>query len=225
MIMKNIYRLLIFSILLLIYSCSNDFLHEQQRVNVESADTLFMADFDAVTILNFNLLQAGNAKWRVFQYPNGVKVESLEGNYTDGHSSIKLNVPFRYDIGGGFGLLLFPLVFDVDGIGLVRYPLLLFHGGYPKFLWTGNYYDFEYTTEASFPFQCGGQGVLLWEISDKPSWITVVKQNGILSPGETEHVKLVVSKGNLPNGTYNGVIRFNNNSEEKYFELRVQMKI
>jgi hypothetical protein len=148
----------------------------------------------------------------------------MTGSFSNGKSSIRLSVPFRDEIGGGLGLSLFPLVFDVDGIGLVRYPLLLLHCGYPKFMWNGNFCGFEYGGELNYSFQ-SGPGVLMWEIVSKPSWVTVDKQIGILFPGNTEKLKLTVSRGNMANGTYDGVIRFKHNSEDKFFDLRVQMKV
>lgn len=205
-------------------SCNNDFLHVEQKVGEPVADTIFMTDFDQQIPVNFNLSQAGNARWRVFQFPAWLKVSPMEGRFTDGKSSFQLEVPDKNAI-AQWGVLSLPLVFEVDGIGLVSYPFQYLNFGRPRSGLSTYELSLEYQSLAVFTIHNMDGGILIWEIKDKPSWISVSKQSGYLNPNSAEQITLLISRDNMAKGNYSGEINIATNSIEQNLKLKVSMKV
>ncbi len=109
-------------------SCNNDFLHVEQKIGSLVKDTIYMTDFDSQFDVSFNLAKAGNAHWRVLQYPAWMTISPMEDNFIEGKSSFQIVVPDKTFI-STYGAINLPLVFDVDGVGLVQYPLVFFNFG------------------------------------------------------------------------------------------------
>ncbi|HNX79985.1 MAG TPA: hypothetical protein PKJ24_08875, partial [Prolixibacteraceae bacterium] len=170
---------LIFLILSAAFSCSNDFLNQEKPVAAPVADTIRMTSLETVKAVTFNLPNAGNAHWRVYQFPAWMKITPMEGNFNDGESSFQVNI---VDPGAipQFGILSLPLAFDVDGIGYVQYPFLLLNFGNPQPTLSVNTQSLDYQSAGSFHVNNSGGGILLWEIKSKPSWMTLSPEEGYL---------------------------------------------
>lgn len=210
-------------ILMAFYSCSNDYLHVKQKVAGTIGDTIYMSDLETEKTVDFNLPQGENAHWRILQFPSYLSVSPLEGNFTDGRSSFKLSNLYKI---GQWGVLNLPLVFDVEGIGLVQYPLQYMNFGSPNALFTYSL-NLEYQTAGSFFIRNLDGGILTWEIKDKPAWLTIInsKQKGILAPGEEEVFSVLISRDNLTKGNYSGEITIWMNTTEKSKKIQVVMKV
>jgi hypothetical protein len=210
--------------LLAFISCNNDFLHVEQKVSDQVTDTISMSNLDASFPVNFNLPQAGNAHWRVLQFPTWMKVSQNEGNFSEGKSTFQLEIPDKYMI-PGYGIIDCQLVFEVKGIGLVQYPIRFMNFGNPHCGLSTYDISLEYQSLAVFTIQNMEGGILLWEIKDKPSWISVSKQSGYLNPNSAEQITLLISRDNLEKGSYSGEINIATNSNEQNLKLKVSMKV
>lgn len=220
---KIMMRIIEVLMLILFYSCSNDYLHEKQKIADPVGDTIFMSDLETEKLVDFNLPQGGNTRWRILQFPSYLSVTPLEGSFTDGRSSFKLRNLYKI---GQCGVLNLPLVFDVEGIGLVQYPLQYMNFGSPNALFTYSL-NLEYQTTGSFFIRNLDGGILTWEIKDKPAWLTIInsKQKGILAPGEEEAFSVLISRDNLTKGNYSGEITVWMNTTEKSKQIQVTMKV
>ena len=206
------------------FSCSNDFLQGEKNLEAQVTDTIRMTDFETELPVVFNLPEAANGHWRVFQFPAWLKVTPMEGHFTNGKATFQLELPDKTYI-PQWGLLELPLIFDVEGIGLVQYPFQFFNFGNPQ---SGlSTYDLmlSYQSAGSVTIQNNGGGILLWEVKDKPSWISVSKSTGSLNPNYAEQLKLTISRDGMAKGDYSGQITIATNSIQQNLTLKISIKV
>ena len=223
---NNIFKsLLVFFSLSTVFSCSNDFLNQEKPVAAPVADTIRMTSLETVKAVTFNLPNAGNAHWRVYQFPAWMKITPMEGNFNSGQSSFQVNMVDPAAI-PQFGILSLPLAFDVEGIGYVQYPFLLLNFGNPQPTLSVNTLSLDYQSAGSFHVNNSGGGILLWEIKSKPSWITIAPEEGYLDSYKSEQITFTIKRDNLAKGDYSGDIIITTNSLQRpSLTLRVTMKV
>jgi hypothetical protein len=217
--------LLVFYSLFAAFSCSNDFLNQEKPVAAPVADTIRMTSMETVKSVTFNLPNAGNAHWRVFQLPAWMKITPMEGNFNNGQSSFQVNIVDPVTI-PQFGILSLPLAFDVEGIGYVQYPFLLLNFGNPQPSLSTLSLSLEYQSTTTFHIYNLGGGILLWEIKSKPDWITLSKSEGYLNSNSSDQIILAIKRDNLGKGDYEGTIILGTNSTSlPTLTLNVKMKV
>lgn len=219
-----IYKILSFSLALAAYSCSNNFLHQDQKTITPIADTIFMTDLVSEMRVQFNFSQGGNGRWRIQQFPAWMEVTPLEGKFVGNNSSFTLRIPDKSLI-AQWGAYDLPLVFEVEGSGLVKYPFLFMNFGSPHITLSNNNLLLDYGSMGNFAIRDIENGILIWEIKDKPSWLTLSSQNGILKPGEENNIIVTTNRDKLSYGDYSGVITLAVNSYEKELKVQVSMKV
>lgn len=223
--MKKLTNLFSFFITVLGFcSCSNDFLHEQLPKGPVIADTLFMNDLDSQKVVNFSLPSAGNAHWRIYQHPAWMDIIPKEGDFSEGVSSFEIQSKgfFALRQPGTFPL---PLVFEVEGLGLVEYPIQFTYYGRPEFVFSTQDIMFDYRSLGQFTISNYNTGVLVWEINDQPSWLNVSVKKGILNQNQSVTISLLVSRERVGKGTYTGTINIANNSLNPNRKVNVSMKV
>jgi hypothetical protein len=208
----NIFKsLLVFLSLSAAFSCSNEFLNQEKPVAAPVADTIRMTSLETAQTVNFNLLQAGNAHWRVFQFPSWTKITPMEGNFNDGKTSFQVEIIDKSLI-PTTGLLSLPLVFDVEGTGYVQYPFLLINFGNPQPVLSTSLLTLDYQTNSNFTLHNTVGGILLWEVTSKPSWIKLSSEEGYLNVSSAQQIFLTITRDNLTKGDYSGEIVISTNS-------------
>jgi len=217
--------LLIFLVFPAAFSCSNDFLNQDKPVAAPVADTIRMTSLEQRKTIPFNLPKAGNTAWRVYQFPAWMKITPMEGNFNNGQSSFQVEI-FNPGAIPQFGILSLPLAFDVEGIGYVQYPFLLLNFGNPQPTLSVNALTLDYQSTGSFHVNNSGGGILLWEITSKPAWITLSMQEGYLDSYTSNQINFTIKRDNLPKGDYSGDIVIATNSLNRpALTLRVTMKV
>lgn len=205
-------------------SCSNDFLNVKQTVELQLQDTILMTNLDPQLAVNFNLQDAGNKHWRIQQFPAWLTVSPLEGNFSDSKSSFQLQIPVENAI-PQWGMFSIPLVFEVEGFGLVQYPFHFINFGRPNIGYNPKNMVLDHQSSGIITIENWGEGIMVWEIKDKPAWLTVSKQNGYLEPGKSEQLTVLISRGNLAKGDYSGQINIAVIAVEENLKINVSMKV
>lgn len=216
--------LLTFAILLIINSCSNDFLHEEKIIYSQLIDTIKMNDMETEKTVVIHLPEDINAKWHIAQFPSWLKLSQIEGTSSDGKITIDLQVPNRYII-QKLGVVDVPLIFEVEGLGYIQYPFRLINYGYPEPFVSKSNLNISYRTKDDFFIQNSSQSILIWEIIQKPAWLTVSKAKGKLESVNTDNISVTVSRDNLPKGNYEGKIVIKVNSPEQTITVNVTMEV
>lgn len=219
-----IFHFLSVLIFIAISSCNNSFVKQDQIAEIVVPDTIFMSDQFSSQTFNFNYAEAGNAKWRVFQMPAWVKTRPLEGRFENGKTTFDIiNDPITR--APEYGFFDIPLVFEIEGIGLVKYPFMYMNIGAPEIIFSSNAILLGTKPAGVFSFRNNNGGIYLWEITSKPSWLFVSRINGTLNAGGEESIKISVLRENLPKGVYAGTIKMKGNSLQKEFAIQVFIQI
>lgn len=210
---------------LFLISCSNDFLKQEQIAADPVADTIRMTSLESLKAVGFSIEKAGNSHWRVVQLPKWVNITPMEGSFSNGKSSFQIELLDKTSI-PQWGVLNLPLVFEVDGIGYVQYPFQFLNFGNPQ---TGlSTYDLtlNYQSTGVFTLHNTGGGILLWEVKNKPSWITLSEQSGYLNANSALPINLTITRNNMAKGDYSGEIVIATNSIDKpNLQLKVSIKV
>lgn len=206
------------------YSCSNDFLKQEQLSSKQITDTIFVTDQVATVAARFNLSGGNNAKWRVFQYPSWIKVVPSEGQFQNGESSFQLQQDLS-NTAPQFGFFQLPLIFEVVGVGLVSYPLLYLKAGSPNVSIDPQTITLGYQTSTSFKFRNNYDGYFIWQLLEKPSWVKLTEESGTLEMGKEKSIGIEIIRDNLPRGNYSGEIKFKGNSANKDLNIKISIQV
>ncbi len=227
---KNISKIANFHLLLILiaflFGCNNDFLNKEYYLVEGSEDTIKLSSIDPEIEYELRLSSAKNAKWSLFQSPGLIDIEPKKGEFIDGKSVIKLKKiqsPYGVSI---VGIQNRSVTFDVEGIGLIIYPLSYFEYGTPvgsilpnKLVLDNQYFSTITIENTDRP------GILTWELIELPSWIKASKKKGALYPSESEDIGISVIRDNLDKGDYTGRIVVSTNMVEEIKMIKVSMKI
>jgi hypothetical protein len=209
----------------LLSSCSNEFLKQETFTSEQINDTIYFSDQISVVSSTFNYPRGNNAKWRVLQLPAWMKVIPMEGHFENGKSSFQLEQdPNTASI--PYGISQLPLVFEVEGVGLVDYPLFYIKAGNPVVAASSAILNLRNETKGSFSITNNGGGYYVWNVIDKPSWLTFSKNQGVLEMFRSELFELNITRDGLEKGEHTGIIRIAGNSlNAPIIEIKVTIQV
>lgn len=211
------------SLVMLVSSCSDDFLYQSPPDTFGSTDTIFITNLSAQLSVPFEFGKGGMNEWRVLQYPAWIDVEPMNGRFSNGSSSFSLTV--RPDwFPGGYGFFVFPLVFDVSGVGLVEYTIVYLNLGNPV-MGTSPIVNIGENSSGSFYVRNEGGGILLYEITGLPSWLEIEEKQGIVEQQQIQYINFKVNRTGLTKGDYAGMIHIGSNAKQGPVSIPVQMKV
>lgn len=210
-------------LVLLVSSCSDDFLYQSPPDTFGSTDTIFITNLSAQVNVPFQFEKGGMNEWRVLQYPAWIDVEPMNGRFANGSSTFSLTV--RPDwFPGGYGFFVFPLVFDVSGVGLVEYTIVYLNLGNPV-MGISPIVNIGENSSGSFYIRNEGGGILLYEITGLPSWLEIEEKQGIVEQQQIQYINFKVNRTGLTKGDYAGMIHIGSNAKQGPVSIPVQMKV
>jgi len=210
---------------LFLVSCSNDFLKQEQIAADPVADTIRMTSMESLKAVSFSIEKAGNSHWRVLQLPKWINITPMEGFFSNGKSSFQVELLDKNSI-PQWGVLNLPLVFEVDGIGYVQYPFQLLNWGNPQTGLSTYNLTLNYQSAGVFTLHNTGGGILIWEVKNKPSWITLSEQSGYLNANSALPINLSITRDNMAKGDYSGeIVIATNSNAQTTLQLRVSIKV
>jgi hypothetical protein len=140
-----------------------------------SADSIFITNKTQSFNASFDFKTSGSRSWHLYQFPKWLDVTPKEG-YLNNNSSV--NLQFRIDqnqINLDFGVYTYPLIFNIEDMGLLSNTIVYANLGDPSIEITPNNFEIENTLSNNFEILNRGNGILYWEIINSPSWITIEK--------------------------------------------------
>ena len=195
---------------LLMPSCNSDFLETAPLNTIQSQDTIFINNKSGVVNYEMKVPGAGNASWRILQYPTAFNFQPFEGKLNNNYSMLTITA----NPGGdqyGYGYYQLPLVIDVEGVGLVEYPIIYINFGNPSMrVWPT--IDLEERESGSINIENQGGGILVWEIVSKPSWINLTRTQGVMESSGYDVVMFTVDRTGLEPGTHAGIVQIASNA-------------
>lgn len=195
---------------LLMSSCNNDFLETAPLNTLKSQDTIFITNKSGMVNFEMKVPGAGNASWRILQYPTAFNFEPFEGKMGNNSSVISI-IPSPDGDQYGYGYFQFPLVIDVEGVGLVEYPIVYLNFGNPSIrVWPT--VDLAERESGSINIENQGGGILVWEIISKPEWLYMTRSQGVMESTGYDVVMFTVDRTGLEPGTHSGELQIASNA-------------
>jgi len=195
---------------LLMSSCNNDFLETAPLNTLKSQDTIFITNKSGMVNFEMKVPGAGNASWRILQYPTAFNFEPFEGKMGNNSSVISI-IPSPVGDQYGYGYFQFPLVIDVEGVGLVEYPIIYLNFGNPT-MYVYPSVDLGESESGSINIENQGGGILLWEIISKPEWLHMTHSQGVMESTGYDVVMFTVDRTGLEPGTHAGTVQIASNA-------------
>lgn len=216
------YILSIGTLLFAVMSCSNKFLEENEAELYGISDTLFLTSNDENVQVSLQTSLNDN-DFTIYMQPKYLLFNSMHGRIHNGNISLDLTVlhanldeyqPFSYSW----------VVLDVENVGLVAFNVVYTNYRnvsvqcYPTSL------TFTSADPLEFIITNTGSGLLAWEITAIPDWLTVSQTEGTLLPYNNQPVEVRILPQMVTIGeAYTGSIKIGNNSGSGYYTLPVSI--
>lgn len=171
---RIIKSLVLFTLLCLIASCSNDFLKENQNnviIPLGVSDIYISPDW-STTSRHFKLPSLKDADYEIVSKPTWLNVGSLSGHLSDSIADIQCSAT-KNSTFSTVGIYIDFMTVKADGKNY-KVPVTYITEGNPKVLvqnsLTLSYSVYSY---ASLQIQNTGLGILMWNVTSMPEWLAV----------------------------------------------------
>jgi len=209
----------------LVFSCSNDFLDMQYPTNYIPGDSLFvMSDVPSFEHA-LDMRNSKPANWKLFQFPKWLEITPKEGSANPGAS---VNLQFsvtKNEMYFDLGIFALPLVFEVEDVGLVQHTVVVWNVGEPEISNTPSVIEVDYTLQGMYQIVNSGHGILLWEVVNKPAWLTLETTEGMLNAHEYGIWHYSVNPEGLEPGDYSGKVEIRSNASASTFFIDFKFTI
>jgi len=195
--MKNLFQNIAFIIILLVtFSCNNDFLTENQSLLSYESSIVVSPDWESN---DYTIFQQGfgNAKFTVSKAPEWLKISSSSGQFSNSYAILNCKANAYSDF-SEIGLYYTYLTLSVEGKGDLDIPVVYINEGNPVISANNslkiNYNDLLYGN-FQFKIKNTGYGILFWTVIQHPEWLKLYNRNewtsdnevgGIIAPNETD---------------------------------------
>lgn len=225
--------------LLVVASCSNDFLEENKKqIDGYHLDGyLFVnpsTDFSEVAV---TLPDLKNKDFKVLQYPKIIHFKSFNGHIDEaGNLTFNIKVDNFDSPVSVKPTELGDIILNVSDFGLLSIPVVNINYGIPKASVSEGWFDFDISRDAKeFRVENYENGVLFYKLSQKPSWIRIgipyvsnewleIDSVKVLSPNSLATYNAIPDVEGLSPGIHEGEIVFETSDPSKPV-LRINVKI
>jgi hypothetical protein len=158
-----------------IFSCSNDFLSENpENSSVTVAETIIFVSPDwEVRDYPVSAAYAGNAKFSITSAPKWLNIVENTGKFKNDSANIRLSAIFNSDF-SEVGIYNGVINLELENKGLYQVPVFYINEGNPEIETTSDLtFGYNFGQENLLTIKNNGEGILVWEITEHPKWITV----------------------------------------------------
>jgi hypothetical protein len=201
-------------------ACSDRFLEENNVELYGLSDTLFLTSND-VNVQATLQTSLGNHDFTIYMHPKCLLFNSMHGKIINGSISIDLTVlndcisawdPYYYTM----------VVLDVEDVGLVAFNVVYTNYRNVSLYCFPASLTFTSADSLEFILFNNGFGLLAWQITAVPEWLTVSQNEGTILPGNSRPVTVRILPDMItPGQAYSGSIKIGNNSGSGYYTLPV----
>lgn len=213
------------TVLLAAMSCSNKFLEENEVDLYTISDTLFLTSYDENVQVSLQTPLDEDYDFTIFMLPRWLSFESMHGKIENGYISMDISV-LHEEVPAGNPVFYSTVYLDVEELGMIS--LTVSYTSYRNA--EMQYYPSTMTFESASPQELSivntGQGLLVWEITSKPDWLTVSLTYDTLYPSVYRAVEVGIIKELLtPGEIYAGTIMILSNARFSHFTIPVDVRL
>ncbi|MCG6190802.1 BACON domain-containing protein [Maribellus maritimus] len=219
-------NLVLFSILsFVVISCGNEFLDTQMPSNYIDGDSIVVMSDVGSFEYEFDMLSAGPGDWKLFQFPIWLDISPKDG-MLNGNSRVNFQFTVnKQEMYVDLGLYAFPLIFDVENVGLVENTVVLANVGEPEINETPSEINADYTFKGQYQIVNSGHGILMWQVVHKPNWLQLNVTEGILNSHEYGIWDYSIDPSGFEAGEYSGQVEIQSNASEQNFIINFNFTI
>lgn len=201
-------------------SCSNKFLEENEVDLYGIADTLFLTSYDESVQATLQT-SLGDHDYTIYMQPKFVSFSSMHGKISNG--SISLDLTVLHESADAWQPFVYTMVLiDVEDVGLVGINVVYANYRNVSLYFSPSSLNFTSPDSLEFTLSNSGYGLLTWEITAIPDWLSASQYEGTILPGNYQHVTVRVLPDMVTSGqAYSGSIQIGSNSGFGYYTLPV----
>ncbi len=200
-------------------ACNNDFLSTVKPLVLQT-DTLVITDLTTDTVFQVNIPGAGNQSWKLIARPHWLKVDNMSGTFSNGKTEL-LTHRLPGEESNDFPVTVNPITIQVEGIGLVTIPIGYIRLGNPVIKYNNSTIKLTNNTVTQFTFSNTGGGLWLWKITQKPDWLNISQESGVVYSNNNLTLKMSIDKNKLKNGSSCIPVIISSNATEKLIILTI----
>jgi len=215
---------ILFLLSIITCSCNNDFLDTQIPSNRVAGDSIMVLSDAGSFNYEFDMRSA-DGNWQLLQFPRWLEVSLKEG-ILNGNSKVNLQLTVnKQEIYVDLGLYSFPLIFNVDNVGLIENTVVLANVGEPEIKNTPSEITADYTFKGQYQIVNSGHGILIWKVVNKPEWLQLNVTEGILNSHESGIWNYSIDVTGLKPGDYSGQVEIQSNAGNQNFIINFHFTI
>jgi len=204
-------------------SCTDEFLDRNNAEWYSISHPLLLDSYHEKVAISLQIPDRINSVFTVSSRPRWLNAMTKQGTVTAGRLDLimvvdKKNLPaWNYDYTGN-------VILEIEGYGFVIIPVIYTDYGSPTVYCSPQEVVFNDTLSRSFSIMTPDQGILVWEISDAPAWLSFSKTSGILPYGETDWITATIVEDKITPATeVSGIIKITSNSSAGSYLLNVRV--
>jgi hypothetical protein len=187
--MKTIIRFTHLAVILMVFfSCNNDFLDKNNTSYYSSGDTIFLNNQQQNVNLEYTLNSIANKSYMIVYQPKWITFSSMEGKITDGTVKLSFSINPENSPIASMGEYPTTIVLDVESLGIITIPVVYSNFGNPTMVCSPTSLTFESLTPKTFTITNTTNGVLYWQIANIPEWLKLSAISGTLTYGQSKTI-------------------------------------
>ena len=207
-------------------ACNSDFLDNQENEGYFTLeDTVVITNLAQESSITLTIPNAGNASYTVSVIPKWLEIDRMQGRFNNNTVELHYTVnqlPEFNQMGfyqGQFGI-------HVEGLGTFYGVIYYGNLGNPTMGISPTNLSLGTSLSTTLRITNTAQsGILAWQVSDLPEWLTADQNIGFLYPNESVNIVFSRLGTNLDFGDYESTISILNNSPTPDFRIPVSMKV
>jgi len=207
-------------------ACNSDFLDNQENEGYFTLeDTVVITNLAQESSITLTIPNAGNASYTVSVIPKWLEIDRMQGRFNNNTVELHYTVNQLPDF-SQLGFYEGQFAIHIEGLG--TFYGVIFYGnlGNPTMSISPTSLSLGTSLSAIVRITNSSQsGILAWQVSDLPDWLTTEQTIGFLYPSESIDITFNRRVTNLDFGDYEATISILNNSPTPDFRIPISMKV
>ena len=206
-------------------SCSNKFLEDNEVDLYSLSDTLFVTSFDQDKQVSLQTPLDKDYDFTIYMLPRWLSFKSMHGKIEDGHFTLDFTV-LHEEVPASQAVFYSILYLDVEGLGMISLTLAYTSYSNAEMQYSPTTLTFASASSQQLTVTNTGQGLLVWEVTSKPEWLTMSLTKDTLYPWEYRAIDVGIVKEMLTTGELKtGTIMILSNARFSHFTIPVSVTL
>jgi hypothetical protein len=204
-------------------SCNNDFLSENQKSAYTLNDTLYLNNTQENVETSILFPAKNNSDYTIFMQPKWLSFKSMHGKIVNGVIPLSFSI-LKEKIGPGYNTIYGNVIIDINDVGLLSIFVVFSDYGTPTLQCSASSLNFDSSNNLSFTIANISDGILKWNITGMPDWLTLSSTSGVLGAGNSVSISASLNADKItPGQELSGSMQINSNSGSSPFNITLHV--